>query len=659
MKKPPDKYRCIKVPITSILYNNDDREKIFNTIQDAVYRTNYITTKSSLLLRLWCLNKYNNGIEIPLITETTIKMCMKSILKPCGGGRKPKEENILLLNEFKKLHNFKLENGVNLSAIKDYYATAFLTSIENNIKMHFFDYVNRFINSYFKVLYKNELTDKEFKKQLFKDLYVVKNDIINGTLNANEKFHNWINNYRYKIVPEDFEVNYYYDVKSTPQKYLKYMIFMNIELEKIEGKMYQFFPIQSSIIPNHIQIDTKALIELLVKKDKENKETKEDLLNNLGLNKEFLWDKFFDIKHKMKNYIFNHTIITDGYTVSLRFLHNDYIEEEKNKVAKKKKGKLDVKGLTKEQKETRKNDKKKLQEEKKKIKKEEYAKNKPKKIEKPIEFPYIDDVDKEELKGNHIFIDPGKRTLLNMMNDDGKFFSYTNKQRISETKRLKYQTILKKYKDELKITPIENELSSFNSKSCDLTNYNNFITKKLSTNEVLYKMYQDDNFRRYKWYSYINKKRTDDRMLNKIEKVYGKDSIVVIGDWSIGKQMKNFLSTPNISIKRKLQERFRVYDIDEYRTSCLNYKTEEVCNNLYLPDKKNKERLMHSILTYKMENKRFGCINRDINGCKNIQKIFNHYILYNERPEKYKRGYDLKQKLPTVLNELSNGGIVS
>lgn len=151
MKEPPDKYRCIKVPITSILYNNDDREKIFNTIQDAVYRTNYITTKSSLLLRLWCLNKYNNGIEIPLITETTIKMCMKSILKPCGGGRKPKEENILLLNEFKKLHNFKLENGVNLSAIKDYYATAFLTSIENNIKMHFFDYVNRFINSYFKV----------------------------------------------------------------------------------------------------------------------------------------------------------------------------------------------------------------------------------------------------------------------------------------------------------------------------------------------------------------------------------------------------------------------------------------------------------------------------------------------------------------------------
>jgi hypothetical protein len=50
---------------------------------------------------------------------------------------------------------------------------------------------------------------------------------------------------------------------------------------------------------------------------------------------------------------------------------------------------------------------------------------------------------------------------------------------------------------------------------------------------------------------------------------------------------------------------------------------------------------MHSILTYKMENKRYGRINRDKNGCKNIQKVFNYYIEYDERPERYKRGVDL------------------
>ena len=102
---------------------------------------------------------------------------------------------------------------------------------------------------------------------------------------------------------------------------------------------------------------------------------------------------------------------------------------------------------------------------------------------------------------------------------------------------------------------------------------------------------------------------------------------------------EKFYINPKFRIKRKLNTRFEVYNIDEFRTSCLNYKTEELCNNLYLPDKRNIERKMHSILTFKMENKRKGCINRDKNGCKNIQKVFNHYIETGERPEKYKRDY--------------------
>lgn len=640
MRKPPDKYKCIKLPINSILNNNEESQNIFNTIQDAVYRTNYITTKTSLLLRLWCLDKYHNGIDIPFINENTIKMCMKSLIL-ASSGPKPKNNNLLLLNEFKNLHNFTLEDGVNLSSILNYYAITILTSIETNIKTHFFDYVNRFINSYFKVFYKDEITNTEFKKQLFKDLYVVKNDIINGTLKANEKFHNWINEYRFKIVPEEFEINYYYDVKATPQKYLKYMIFMNIELEKIEGKMYQFFPLQSSIIPNHIQIDTKSVIELLVDKGKK------EYLDNIEVNKEFLWDKFFNITQKIKDYKFDNTIITDGYATSLRFIHNDYIEGEKIKKEKMKKGRKDAKEMTEEYKEKKKLDKKILQDEKKELNKLK-QKDKPKKIEKIQEFPYIDDVEKVDLEGKHIFIDPGKRSLFTMMNDDGRFYSYTNKQRVNETKRLKYQNILKKYRDELEITSKENELSLYNSKSCNINKYREFITKKINTNEVLYKLYQNNKFRQYKWYAFINKKRTEDNMLNKIEKTYTKDSIIIIGDWSIGKQMKNFISTPNLSLKRKLQERFKVYNIDEYRTSCLNYKTEELSKNLYLPDKRNKERKMHSILTYKMENKRNGCINRDKNGCKNIQKVFNYYIEYDERPERYKRGVDL-QKLQTAI----------
>ena len=120
-----------------------------------------------------------------------------------------------------------------------------------------------------------------------------------------------------------------------------------------------------------------------------------------------------------------------------------------------------------------------------------------------------------------------------MMDDDGKFFSYTNRQYLKETKRLKYQSLLKHYKDKIGITEIEQELNKYNSKSCNIDKFQEYITAKLKANEKLVPLYQGEKFRRYKWYAYINKKRTDDRMVNKIAKKFSKDHIIIIGDWRL------------------------------------------------------------------------------------------------------------------------------
>jgi hypothetical protein len=444
------------------------------------------------------------------------------------------------------------------------------------------------------------------------------------------------------------------------------MIFMCLELEKIERKSFQFFPIQTNSIPRHIQVDTKALVELFIDTKKHQKlldiwitnskkitkgknqgkiknKTKQDLYNQLEQNKEFIWNTFFNITQPRKNYVFDYTIITDGYATSLRFLHKDFVEEEQTKKDKKKAGKKALQGLTKEKKDKIKDDKKTLQKEQI-IQKRLENKDKPKKSKKEEnpEFPYIDEVSKEVLEGKHIFIDPGKRALFSMIDDDSNYFSYTNRKYLKETKRLKYQALLKNYKNKIEITKIEEGLNKYNSKTCNIEKFQEYITAKIEANEILVPLYQDIKFRQYKWYAYINKKRTEDNMVNKIAKKYSKDHIIIIGDWSIGKQMRNFISTPNLTLKRKLQETFRVYNIDEFRTSCLSYKTEEPCENLYLKfkkDPKQKERKIHSILTYQMENNRKGCINRDKNGCKNIQKVFNSYIETGERPEKYRREY--------------------
>ena len=654
----PDKYRCLKVPITAILHDDSEvAERNMDILQNAISRANAITSKSYMLLRLWVLEKYHNNLTIPELTEDTVSMAMKSVLKS-SSGPKPKGNNLILFNEFQTLYNFPLEDGKNLSAVLDYYTTTMITSITNNIKIHFFDYVNRFINSYFKASYKEEITNKVFKKQLFKELRIVKNDILNNTLLCDEKYHTWIKENRYKIVPEEYDTSYYYDVCCEPYKYLKHMIFMCLELEALETKAFQFFPIQTNAIPRHIQIDTKAMVELFVDTKRDEKllkickfpekdgkvmsATSGNLNNCLEENKEFIWDALWDVKQTRKNYKFDYTIITDGYATSLRFLHNDYIEEEQLKKDKKKQGKKALQGLTKEEKETRKETKKEQQKELTKMLRQQRKENPLKKketTEELPEFPYIDELRMEALKGKHIFVDPGKRSLFSMMDDKGHFCSYTNGMRIKETKRLKYQRLLTNHKDKIHITETEQTLNKYNSKSCNLVKFKEYIANKLEVNDIVVPLYKDIHFRKYKWYAYINKKRSEDNMLNMIEKKYSKDHTIIIGDWSIGKQMRHFISTPNLSLKRKLKERFKVYNIDEFRTSCLSYETKDLCKNLYLPDKKGEDRKIHSILTYQMENNRKGCINRDKNGCRNIQHVFNYYKKTGKRPMKYSREY--------------------
>ena len=50
---------------------------------------------------------------------------------------------------------------------------------------------------------------------------------------------------------------------------------------------------------------------------------------------------------------------------------------------------------------------------------------------------------------------------------------------MKETKRLKYQRLIKNYKDKLRISEIENTLSIYNSKTCDIKKFTEYISEKI------------------------------------------------------------------------------------------------------------------------------------------------------------------------------------
>ena len=62
-----------------------------------------------------------------------------------------------------------------------------------------------------------------------------------------------------------------------------------------------------------------------------------------------------------------------------------------------------------------------------------------------------------ELKnGNWVVSDPGRRCISYMKNKDGITYRYTNRMHMNKTKRLKYQKLIKNYKDKKEITKIIN-----------------------------------------------------------------------------------------------------------------------------------------------------------------------------------------------------------
>lgn len=131
-------------------------------------------------------------------------------------------------------------------------------------------------------------------------------------------------------------------------------------------------------------------------------------------------------------------------------------------------------------------------------------------------------------------------------------------------------------------------------------------------------------------------------MVNDIKEKYDENTVLIIGNWSKRETKIKRISVPNKALKRKLSEHFNIYMIDEFRTSCLHYKTENRCENMYVTDEKEISRKLHSVLMFKAENNRLGCINRDENAVNNMMKIVKSYLKDKTRPLRYTRGYEIK-----------------
>ena len=87
-----------------------------------------------------------------------------------------------------------------------------------------------------------------------------------------------------------------------------------------------------------------------------------------------------------------------------------------------------------------------------------------------------------------------------------KKYRYTNRKHAKLTKRLKYQRLIQNYKNKNDISKVENELTKYNSRTCNLEKFKEFIKNKNKINTMLFEKYNKEIFRKYKWYGYLEQR---------------------------------------------------------------------------------------------------------------------------------------------------------
>jgi hypothetical protein len=630
-------------------------------INDVVYRVHQINVHLSLFIETLLIYCFENKLTLPTINEKFIHFCTrfftfcKKSHKTVAFEKDNPNLAKLLGDVFKNEYEpFMIQNGhqlidrAELSQTLAYEAKKMITNLETNIKQHFKIHLDGFVNHHFNLTFELQKINKSnhvvsYRSQLIKELYTeikhVKQDLSYplrtdvSQFESDSKYHAWILSTKLKITPykATFEKDYIpYDVMVNPQDYIPSLIYMNQEIDKLnkhrlslrpitvnnhifgsklrktsinqdyefaQKRLFHIFPIRTSIIPNHICIDTTDLIHLLVTNTIDSKKYNDDV----GKYKNEVWGKFFNLNSKVfrsgqtkkTRYLFRHQIQTDGVSVSILLIQSQLVN-------------VDIK-----------------------------------KIREPTQYEeqYIDKLSTTEIAKYNLTqrkvvgIDPNKGNIIYASSNEirdphthriqKRHFRYTVNQRRVETRSKRYSRMIDQFNKKTfiggrSVKEWESELSQYNSKTCCYVDFKAYVNAKLKLNNLLFDHYstteykfikpKDGNrryvnskqvpiqirlktskdpappkvktytgriFRKLRLNAYINNQRSEAKMINGFQKVFGncEDIVIAFGDHEQGHQMKFHAPTKDIGMRKLFRRHgFLVYLAYEFRTSCRCYK---------------------------------------------------------------------------------------
>lgn len=535
--------------------------------------------RASLFLRAYCLR----AASFPPMTLSTVRHCINRVCSRDSRGKRPNDDSLGEdMRTFWKLHFSRvypeLLEGKGLSVLKQLLAQQMLSCILTDVKSHFKSRLARLVHLLLKRSDNGEHSDAQDKSvgpgrwtrgertkahliatRVFADRWdEVPSDIV-GVLKG--------------VLPPDAKKNVAYDLVRDPSRYVESTLRIS-RLMGDTGSLVCFMPTRRSNLPCHCKIDTEAAAQIFLSYSERVRERK--AVEDRKTYNDVVWSKVLHldrVNRKLRNagFRFHHEISTDGVVVSLLYSREACRPAEEGPPPKR----LRTTG-------------------------------------------YDDDDGKDEEGGRKIGLDPGKRNIVTMVCERNERLRYTTAQRNFESSLLRYRQSLLKEKRAQGVEAVETKLSKLSHKTSDPVLYLDYLKTKADADVSTREFYLQKKWRGWKFRIFCRRKSSEERMLNRVEKTFGRDCIIFYGNWSRREQLKGCDPSPVVGMKKLMSKRFRVVEVDEYKTSV----TCNVCLERLSKYRKRDGKLSYSRLCCTncgledKRSKRF--VDRDYNAARNI-----------------------------------------
>jgi len=595
MNKPPDdeiedSFKAVKMTLNSICNNTFLKERI----NEFVLNANKIMFESYCLANLHIIKLISQKKQIPILNQSFFQHCCQTVSfqykRKNNLPDDPELQDTYSIYITSRPPNFKAGFKDYSGAMINYIAKDMSISTTNHLVLNFYNRLRKFIKK------KYDLTSEQtYKliKEIYSEDYTGHNIII-------KQWRNKLNN----LQPNSM------NVKTNPSyilyaynDILNYFNNNNLNNKNKEIRVFSLLPNKNSFSISNITICKTVLKDIITSFNNDIfddevinsicKQKSVDRNKSIEIEPKKHWKQFFNIKNIDT---FAGIIKTDGNSVSI--LYN----KEITVVNKKKKN---MKGISSCE-------------------------------DRNYDVSNINLLDFDYTSA----YDPGFRFICVGTNSyekkEGDIIQCSSKNYYHDC-RINKSTQQKKimYKRNSFISDFFKNMPS--KKTNNLNLYLKYISYTLSGLTVCLKFHFDKPFRKLKFTSYIFKQKTINNLCKKITTKKNindtKKVLIGFGNWSSQKDsiIRGHRRGPVVRLKHELKRWCTLKLVDEYNTSKLccrcDNETEKVSyNNVKV----------NSVLRCK--NNECGIvIDRDINGCKNILKIFKCALERKDRPKAYCR----------------------